>query len=167
MNFWIPFHYRWKMNFLFIKCNTSIEKLYLFHYVVTVHQWIVTDFSGSSMMRLWKWLTLNVRGPSNLGLIRSISWLLMPWLLTSPGHQQPWYWPGLGYWYSVLVLPVLEYWIFGTRTVLILVSSKVMVLVLVLVLMDKFSCTRTSTGTSTDILWYIWDVRVKAIIPVK
>ena len=28
----------------------------------------------------------------NLGLTRSISWLLMPWLLTSPGHQQPWYW---------------------------------------------------------------------------
>ena len=28
----------------------------------------------------------------NLGLPRSISWLLMPWLLTSPGHQQPWYW---------------------------------------------------------------------------
>ena len=27
-----------------------------------------------------------------LGLTRSISWLLMPWLLTSPGHQQPWYW---------------------------------------------------------------------------
>ena len=37
-------------------------------------------------------LTLNVRGPSYLCLIRSISWLLMPWLLTSPGHQQPWYW---------------------------------------------------------------------------
>ena len=34
-------------------------------------------------------LTLNVRGPSYLGLTRSISWLLMPWLLTSPGHQQP------------------------------------------------------------------------------
>ena len=28
-------------------------------------------------------LTLNVRGPSYLGLTRSISWLLMPWLLTS------------------------------------------------------------------------------------
>ena len=39
-----------------------------------------------------KKLTLNVRGPSYLGLTRSISWLLMPWLLTSPGHQQPWYW---------------------------------------------------------------------------
>ena len=26
-------------------------------------------------------------------LTRSISWLLMPWLLTSPGHQQPWNWP--------------------------------------------------------------------------
>ena len=37
-------------------------------------------------------LTLNVRGPSYLGLTRSISWLLIPWLLTSPGHQQTWYW---------------------------------------------------------------------------
>ena len=38
-------------------------------------------------------LTLNVpRGQSYLGLTRSISWLLMPWLLMSPGHQQPWYW---------------------------------------------------------------------------
>ena len=44
--------------------------------------------------RFWLWvpLTLNVRGPSHFGLTRSISWLLMPWLLTSPGHQQPWYW---------------------------------------------------------------------------
>ena len=37
-------------------------------------------------------LTLNVRGPSYLGLTSSISWLLVPWLLRSPGHQQPWYW---------------------------------------------------------------------------
>ena len=37
-------------------------------------------------------LTLNVRGPSYLGLTSSISWLLIPCLLTSPGHQQPWYW---------------------------------------------------------------------------
>ena len=37
-------------------------------------------------------LTLNERAPSYLGLTKSISWLLMPWLLTSPGHQQPWYW---------------------------------------------------------------------------
>ena len=37
-------------------------------------------------------LTLNVWGPSYLGITRSISWLLMPWLLTSPGHQQTWYW---------------------------------------------------------------------------
>ena len=36
-------------------------------------------------------LALNVRGPSYLGLTRLISWLLMPWLLTSPGHQQPLY----------------------------------------------------------------------------
>ena len=38
---------------------------------------------------LYDILTLNVRGPSYLGLARSISWLLMPWLLSSPGHQQP------------------------------------------------------------------------------
>ena len=40
---------------------------------------------------VWVCLTLNVRGPSYLGLTRSITWLFMPWLLTSPGHQQPWY----------------------------------------------------------------------------
>ena len=40
----------------------------------------------------WSLLTLNVQGPSYLGLTRSISWLLMPWLITSPGHQLPWYW---------------------------------------------------------------------------
>ena len=59
-------------------------------------------------------------------------------------------WSGLGYSYSVLVLAVLEYWNSGTRNVLVLVSSKVIVLVLVLV--DTYSGTRTSTGTSTDIL---------------
>ena len=39
-------------------------------------------------------LTLYMRGQSYLGtgITRSISWLLMPWLLMSPGHQQPWYW---------------------------------------------------------------------------
>ena len=37
-------------------------------------------------------LTLNLRGPSYRGFTRLISWLLMPWLLVSPGHQQPWYW---------------------------------------------------------------------------
>ena len=36
--------------------------------------------------------TLNIRGASYLSWTRSASWLLMPWLLASPGHQQPWYW---------------------------------------------------------------------------
>ena len=39
-----------------------------------------------------KELTLNMRGPSYLGLTRSISWLLMPWRCKEPGHQQQWYW---------------------------------------------------------------------------
>ena len=37
-------------------------------------------------------LTLNMWGPSYPDLTRSLSWLLMSWLLASPGHQQPWYW---------------------------------------------------------------------------
>ena len=37
-------------------------------------------------------LTLDFWEQSYLGLTRSISWLLMPWLLVSLGHLQPWYW---------------------------------------------------------------------------
>ena len=45
----------------------------------------------------------NVWESSYLGLTRPISWLLMPCLLASPGHQQPWYWlcrigRSLSYW---------------------------------------------------------------------
>ena len=47
-----------------------------------------TTFSNEfSWMKMNEFrLTLNVWGPSKLGLTRSISWLLMPWLLVSPGH---------------------------------------------------------------------------------
>ena len=50
------------------------------------------NMKGVSFLSIAGILTLSVRGLSYLGLTRSISWLLMPWLLTSPGHQQPWYW---------------------------------------------------------------------------
>ena len=30
--------------------------------------------------------------PEYLGPTKSIPWWLMPWLLASPGHQQPWHW---------------------------------------------------------------------------
>ena len=36
--------------------------------------------------------------------IRSISWLLMHWLLVWPGHQQPWYW------YSVIIFKPIVDW---------------------------------------------------------
>ena len=60
-------------------------------------------------------LTLNVRGQSYLGLTRSISWLLMPWLLTWPGHQQPWYWlyricRSFSYWGRILSKCVIAMW---------------------------------------------------------
>ena len=33
-----------------------------------------------------------VMKPEHSRWTRSIPWLLMPWLLLSPGHQQPWHW---------------------------------------------------------------------------
>ena len=88
---------------------------------------------------------------------------LSSWAVTFPGRSSQE--AGLGSWYSVLILAVLEYWISCTHTLLVVVSSNVIVLLLVLV--DKYSGTRTSTGLSTDILWYIWDIRIKTIIPMK
>ena len=37
-------------------------------------------------------LFLDMRELSYLDLNSSVSWLLMPWLLASPGHRHPWYW---------------------------------------------------------------------------
>ena len=38
-------------------------------------------------------LSPNVQGPNFSSSTKSIIiWLLMPWLLLSPGHQRPWYW---------------------------------------------------------------------------
>ena len=53
--------------------------------------WIINTLQSDSTWYI-HCLTLNVRGPSYLGLTRSVSWLLMPWLLASLGHQQQWYW---------------------------------------------------------------------------
>ena len=36
--------------------------------------------------------TFNMLGENQPGLTGPISWLLMPWLLSSPDYQQPWYW---------------------------------------------------------------------------
>ena len=48
----------------------------------------IFDISDSKILVL----THNMQGLSYLSLTRSISWLLMPWLLASPGHQHPSYW---------------------------------------------------------------------------
>ena len=45
-----------------------------------------------SVMSKMNPLTLSLQGLSYPGLNWSRSWLLMPWLLVSPGHQQSWYW---------------------------------------------------------------------------
>ena len=72
-------------------------------YLRTDDKTVRGTYKLSVILTEWEWyqgledigtelLTLNVRGPGFIGLTRSISWLLMPWLLTSPGRQQPWYW---------------------------------------------------------------------------
>ena len=58
--------------------------------------WWVINTSHTELFRTSRCIcisTLNVRGPSCLGLTRSISWLLMLLFLASPGHQHPWYGP--------------------------------------------------------------------------
>ena len=63
------------------------------HYLRQCWPWSLSPYGVIRLQWVKAWLlTLNVRRPSYLGLTRSISCLLMPWLLTSPGHQQPWYW---------------------------------------------------------------------------
>ena len=56
---------------------------------------IVSEIYTLSFKKMHFKMSSGESRPSCLGLnvlSRSMSWLLMPWLLTSPGHQQPWYW---------------------------------------------------------------------------
>ena len=69
-------------------CSTVTHSWELHSYIIHIS----CKSTGVKSAQISMDLTLNARGPSYLGLTSSISWLLMPWLLTSPGHQQPWYW---------------------------------------------------------------------------
>ena len=67
---------------------------YLWYFLWMRSMYLLTFFAYWYFFRNF---TLNVWGLSYLGLTRSVSWLLMPWLLASPGDQSPWYWPcGVG-----------------------------------------------------------------------
>ena len=78
------------------KCTNRILQMHQQNPVVPSESGVHPQNPVCTYSVIYQWLsnaaqslTLNVRGPSYLGLTRSISWLLMPWLLTSPGHQQP------------------------------------------------------------------------------
>ena len=56
------------------------------------------------------WALVSLTGTRSLHRLgqsytRSVPWLLMPWWLTSPGHQQPWYWL-----YMTASVPVKQPW---------------------------------------------------------
>ena len=66
-----------------------------------LNQWWIIHTGISSDKLNWNWKKIGLfpfrkvyAFQSYLRFSRSISWLLMPWLLTSSGHQQPWYWLG-------------------------------------------------------------------------
>ena len=111
----------WAQSLICITCIVQLLLLYVYHgmqyYVISKYAVLIKtqmykyDFTqglfilqnwchGSSsdlviQREIWnfgQFLTLGVWGPSYLSLIMPISWLLMPWLLASPGRQQPWYW---------------------------------------------------------------------------
>ena len=98
----------WRQNSIMILrgdyCNKHM--IYIQHYSLISPIWNYYSLGLFPVIQiyfnLWISLTLNVRGPSYLGLTRSISWLLMPWRLTPPGHQQPWYWRRIGRFLSYL-----------------------------------------------------------------
>ena len=59
-----------------------------------INKWSMIPYMLCSHCKwhLLRILTLIVRVKSYHGLTRSISWLLMAWLLALPSHQQPCYW---------------------------------------------------------------------------
>ena len=111
---WINQHciWRWLSTFVFhllisnvhtawiIKSNRYQRELLKTNFRLWIFEMIlfamrIALFSRIMFIAAITWenvLILNVWGPSYLGWTRSILWLLMPWLLASPGHQQPWYW---------------------------------------------------------------------------
>ena len=67
---------------------TMMHQKYLSFYINSAY-----DFIGGKNHSVLTVLTLNAWGLNYSGSTQSVSWLLMPWLLTSPRHQHHWYWP--------------------------------------------------------------------------
>ena len=63
--------------------------------VISGYSWVnivIQCKSVTSVILILSVLIHLVMKLKNSRKIRSISWLLMPWLILSPGHQQQWYW---------------------------------------------------------------------------
>ena len=72
------------MNTVMKCCENVANKLTLLNHA---HKMVLLCVSNTKSS-----LTLSMQGSSYPSLTKSISWLLMPWLLASPGHQHPWFW---------------------------------------------------------------------------
>ena len=91
---------------LFLKCPILVYTSYGLvsrfstHFIAWAIQWFFCGCHRDSLFLKFKYFFVNVqgllafneRGPSYLGLTRLLSWLLVSWLLASPGHRQPWCW---------------------------------------------------------------------------
>ena len=91
-----------KENISMALCKTAVSPLLKpWRYCsLALNHWFILFFMYIGFMyhvwvtsyKYYHLLTLNVQRLSYPGLTRSISWLLMPWLLVLSGHQHPWYW---------------------------------------------------------------------------
>ena len=70
---------------ILIECDTIPNDIFSGFKVIV--EWVQHSVQNQQLS------IISVQGPGYLGLISSISWLLMRWLLASPGHHQPCYWP--------------------------------------------------------------------------
>ena len=62
-------------------------------FLIWMKTWmLIYYYCRYNTLYMMKQLILSLQGASYHVLIRSVLWLLMPWLLVSPGHHQPKYW---------------------------------------------------------------------------
>ena len=104
----VPFYgvilFRFKIKLLSVVVSLTKGDIYMwkYHIYYKILDWCRTIFSFPQAMWMhWMFssiLRLNWNiNPSGAemeysGQARSMPWQLMPWLLMSPGRQQPWYW---------------------------------------------------------------------------
>ena len=74
--------------------NWSLRNTFQWNFITNANNFIIKGIWNCHLRNVGRFVqasvTLNVWGLNYSFLTMSISWLLMHWLLVSPGHQYPW-----------------------------------------------------------------------------